>query len=205
VQNRAAVDGPLSEREMRDAFETHVSGLLRKAAADAREALEAKIVAHAASDFLDEEEEEEEEEEENEGTPSSGGADSGADTDDEDAPKREKKRKKKNPLTSFVAAAALLGDDPKFERCPLTERASQYVQHVERLCVKHGVAALPEEVKALRDELEAARREEDEERRAARDRELRGMKRTLEERRDRDGESDGGGRDSRDSRPPPPR
>ena len=43
-----------------------------------------------------------------------------------------------NPLTSYVAAAEVLSLDPRFERCPLKERAALYCEHVRELCERHG-------------------------------------------------------------------
>jgi len=37
----------------------------------------------------------------------------------------------RNPLTSYVAAAALLGEESRFEKCPLNDRAKQYCLHIE--------------------------------------------------------------------------
>ena len=52
AQNRCDPDGPLSERVMRDAFENHVAGLLRRAAEDVRTLLESSLRATSADDFL---------------------------------------------------------------------------------------------------------------------------------------------------------
>jgi transcription elongation regulator 1 len=95
-----------------------------------------------------------------------------------------------NPLTSFVAAAEVLALDPRFEKCPLNERAAQYCAHVERLCQEVG-AELPPDVAALQEELKAARAEEEEERRRERDEEMLGLKVS----RGRGGGGGGGGRE----------
>ena len=52
AQSRADVDGPLPARDMQEAFEAHVAGLLLRAADDVRALLESSLRAHSAEDFL---------------------------------------------------------------------------------------------------------------------------------------------------------
>ena len=67
--------------------------------------------------------------------------------------------KEKNPLASFVAACAFepLVSDPRWDRCPVEQRAAAYCRRVEALCSELNVGDVPEDVAALRDALAEAR------------------------------------------------
>ena len=160
AQGRCAIGSPLTEFELREEFETHVAGLVRDAALDVMALLQESLKATCKEDFA----------------PAARGTEGDrSDEDDGDG----------NPLTSYVAAAEVLSLDPRFERCPLKERAALYCEHVRKLCERHG-AEIPPDVKALGEELEEAR-----ERAARREEEAGGHRRRR-----------GDGRDDRDSRPP---
>ena len=58
-----------------------------------------------------------------------------------------------------------MSHDPRFEKCPLNERARLYCEHIRKLCDEHG-AEVPRDVEALAQELEKARLEEARERAA---------------------------------------
>lgn len=168
AQGRCAIGSPLTEFELREEFETHVAGLVRDAALDVMALLQESLKATCKEDFA----------------PAARGTEGdGSDEDDEDDGDG-------NPLTSYVAAAEVLSLDPRFERCPLKERAALYCEHVRKLCERHG-AEIPPDVKALGEELEKAKEEEARERAARREEEAGGHRRRRED-----------GRDDRDSRPP---
>ena len=165
AQGRCAIGSPLTEFELREEFETHVAGLVRDAALDVMTLLQESLKATCKEDFA----------------PAARGTEGDrSDEDDGDG----------NPLTSYVAAAEVLSLDPRFERCPLKERAALYCEHVRELCERHG-AEIPPDVKALGEELEKAKEEEARERAARREEEAGGHRRRR-----------GDGRDDRDSRPP---
>ena len=130
AQGRCAIGSPLTEFELREEFETHVAGLVRDAALDVMTLLQESLKATCKEDFA----------------PAARGSEGDrSDEDDGDG----------NPLTSYVAAAEVLSLDPRFERCPLKERAALYCEHVRELCERHG-AEIPPDVKALGEELEKA-------------------------------------------------
>ena len=165
AQGRCAIGSPLTEFELREEFETHVAGLVRDAALDVMALLQESLKATCKEDFA----------------PAARGTEGDrSDEDDGDG----------NPLTSYVAAAEVLSLDPRFERCPLKERAALYCEHVRKLCERHG-AEIPPDVKALGEELEKAKEEEARERAARREEEAGGHRQRR-----------GDGRDDRDSRPP---
>ena len=168
----------MDEFELRDEFLNHVAGLLRKVATDARVLLEETIKATCKEDFDVPEPP----------TPKDGDDDEDDDEDDEDDDEDG------TPLTSFVAAAEVLSHDPRFEKCPLNERARLYCEHIRKLCDEHG-AKVPRDVEALAQELEKARLEE------ARERAAIDAEETAKARGWR-GDDREQSRDHRDSRPP---
>ena len=132
AQRRAAVvAGAFEEDDMRALFEAHVSSAIHARVVDVAALLDEKLVARSAKDFLEEEEDE--------------------DDDDEE-------KEKTNPLVSFVAAQnfAPLASDPRWDRCPVEQRAAAYVRRVETLCAELN-ATVPEDVAELRDALAEAR------------------------------------------------
>ena len=181
AQGRCRVDGssdaPLAEFELRDEFEAHVAGLVRDAALGVMALLRESLKATCKEDFAPAARETKEAKE------TEGDRSDEDDEDDEDDGDG-------NPLTSYVAAAEVLSLDPRFERCPLKERAALYCEHVRKLCERHG-AEIPPDVKALGEELEKAKEEEARARAARREEEAGGHRRRR-----------GDGRDDRDSRPP---
>ena len=181
-QGRCRVDGssdaPLAEFELREEFETHVAGLVRDAALDVMALLRESLKATCKEDFAPARSRETEAKE------TEGDRSDEDDEDDEDDGDG-------NPLTSYVAAAEVLSLDPRFERCPLKERAALYCEHVRKLCERHG-AEIPPDVKALGEELEKAKEEEARAKVASR----------REEEAGGHGRRRGDGRDDRDSRPP---
>ena len=133
AQRRAAVvAGAFEEDDMRALFEAHVSSAIHARVVDVAALLDEKLVARSAKDFLEEEE----------------------DDDDDD-----EEKEKTNPLVSFVAAQnfAPLISDPRWDRCPVEQRASAYVRRVETLCLELNVETVPEDVAELRDALAEAR------------------------------------------------
>jgi transcription elongation regulator 1 len=168
----------MDEFELRDEFLNHVAGLLRKVATDARVLLEETIKATCKEDFDVPEPP----------TPKDGDDDEDDDEDDEDDDEDG------TPLTSFVAAAEVLSHDPRFEKCPLNERARLYCEHIRKLCDEHG-AKVPRDVEALAQELEKARLEEARERAAIDAEETAKMRGWRGDDREQS-------RDHRDSRPP---
>ena len=137
AQGRAtAVPGAFEEADMRALFEAHVARAIHARLVDVAELLDEKLVARSAKDF-------------EVGVPDSD-EDEGAD-DDESG--------KKNPLASFVAASAFepLVSDPRWDRCPVEQRAAAYCRRVEALCSELNVGDVPEDVAALRDALAEAR------------------------------------------------
>jgi transcription elongation regulator 1 len=133
AQRRAAVvAGAFEEDDMRALFEAHVSSAIHARVVDVTALLDEKLVARSAKDFLEEEEEEEDDDEEKEKT---------------------------NPLVSFVAAQnfAPLISDPRWDRCPVEQRAAAYVRRVETLCLELNAETVPEDVAELRDALAEAR------------------------------------------------
>ena len=114
-------------------FEAHVARLIHARVADVAALLDEKLVARSAKDFEVED------------------SDADADADDDASGK--------NPLASFVAACAFepLVSDPRWDRCPVEQRAAAYCRRVEALCLELNVGDVPEDVAALRDALAEAR------------------------------------------------
>ena len=140
AQGRAtAVPGAFEEADMRALFEAHVARAIHARLVDVAELLDEKLVARSAKDF------------------EVGVPDSDADVLDSDADDDESG--KKNPLASFVAASAFepLVSDPRWDRCPVEQRAAAYCRRVEALCSELNVGDVPEDVAALRDALAEAR------------------------------------------------
>ena len=136
AQGRAtAVPGAFEEADMRALFEAHVARAIHARLVDVAELLDEKLVARSAKDF--------------EVCPDS---DADEDADDDVSGK-------KNPLASFVAASAFepLVSDPRWDRCPVEQRAAAYCRRVEALCSELNVGGVPEDVAALRDALAEAR------------------------------------------------
>ena len=131
ARSRAVVAGAFEEDDMRALFEAHVSNAIHARVVDVAALLDEKLVARSAKDFLEEEDDEDE--------------------DDE--------KEKTNPLVSFVAAQnhAPLASDPRWDRCPVEQRAAAYVRRVETLCAELNVGTVPEDVAELRDALTEAR------------------------------------------------
>ena len=135
AQGRAtAVPGAFEEADMRALFEAHVARAIHARLVDVAELLDEKLVARSAKDF--------------EVCPDS---DADEDADDDVSGK--------NPLASFVAASAFepLVSDPRWDRCPVEQRAAAYCRRVEALCLELNVGDVPEDVAALRDALAEAR------------------------------------------------
>ena len=135
AQGRAtAVPGAFEEADMRALFEAHVARAIHARLVDVAELLDEKLVARSAKDF--------------EVCPDS---DADEDADDDVSGK--------NPLASFVAASAFepLVSDPRWDRCPVEQRAAAYCRRVEALCSELNVGDVPEDVAALRDALAEAR------------------------------------------------
>lgn len=128
AQGRAtAVPGAFEETDMRALFETHVARSMHARVTDVAELLDEKLVARSAKDF---------------------------DFEIDDVAESGK-----NPLASFVAACAFepLVSDPRWDRCPVEQRAAAYCRRVEALCSELNVGDVPEDVAALRDALAEAR------------------------------------------------
>ena len=142
AQGRAtAVPGAFEDADMRALFEAHVARAIRARVADVAALLDEKLDARGAEDFERQ------------------SCDEDADEDADGDGRSGDGEKKKNPLASFAAARAFapLASDPRWDRCPLEQRASAYCRRVETLCAELNVEDVPEEVAALRDALAEAR------------------------------------------------